>query len=110
MSKSRKRPPAKPADTVTDERIAAVKARLIDIARGVCGANLGDLDTVLDCNCIVDSSQVGNWLAAVFGAFNVPAVDLARQLNMVQHLIDFDTAARFLAERQLVWASQEGQE
>lgn len=87
-------------------RVAAIKARLLDIAAGLHGASLGDYTTAIECNCIIDTSRYGHWLSAVWNAFGVPDGDLMRMPTFFDKLSEFDDAAAFIEERMSVWEAK----
>lgn len=95
----------KPKLKQRDARVAGIKARLLDIAAGLYGAQTGDWRTAIEINCIPGAYEFGNWLSALWLAFDVPADDLMRNPAMYEKLVDFDRAAEFIEQRMIVWAA-----
>ena len=93
-----KKKPAKRRRDPKAAKIAAAKARLLDIAAGVCGTATAEYGSWLETNCVQDALSVGKYLAAVYVCFDVPPNDHLRSLAWVEDLVDFDTAAKALAE------------
>lgn len=88
--------------------IAAIRQRLLDIYRGVCGTCWSDADTAMETGCVTNASDVGKYLAAIYRAFDVPADDFARALGNIETLIEFNLAAEFLWDRQQIWQEKGG--